>query len=1596
MPKTIDSLQIEIKASATQAEKAIDSLCASLGNLQKSVNGSSFDKFTKSAQAVSSETKKLSISLSNIGNRTKVMTKSVGHANNIFKSSKGAVGLFSKSLKGLEKSAGSTSNVLEKLASKVGKFYNDIYLFQRLGNSLWSSIKSSMDYIEVLNYFEASFGQVAERAVSNFEEAGYNSAKEYYQSFKEQALRETKKLTGFMLTNNGTLENTGSKSLGLDPTETMNYQAQFAQMASSMGVASSTAVKLSDALTKIGADLASVKNLDFNQVWGDMASAMVGMSRTVDKYGVNIRNANMQTKLAELGINATVSSLSQADKALLRTIILLDSTKYAWGDLADTLNQPANQLRLISANFKNLTRMIGNLFLPVVARVLPYVNALVIALQRLVTLIGKFFGVNISALTQSVGGGGGSDALSDILDESDALGESLDDASGSAKKLKQNLMGVDELNIINEDQNNGGAGDLGGIGGLLDGAFDQALDDYIDAWNKAFDNLNNRAQELADKIAEFFKKLFSPIAKAWEIEGENVIESWRKAIKSLGELLKQIGSDFMDVWLEPETVRLFENLFHVIADIGQIVEALTTNFRTAWAEGERGKDIFRAIRDIAVVISESIRMVADYTVDWAKSLNFAPILESIKLLLQEIASIMPDVMSVLEHGYENFLEFAKYALEDALPRILDICRDLVHKINWKGLSDDLNKISDAFLEIKIVLVDWIINAFEKLKDIIVNFINGGYISKLADDFKNLADGLKNASSLGEVLNAIFDFGDERLSSFTELMSNIIQKVNEFVKNLNSVDPNTGETPIQTIGKRIGGMINSFFGNLDTASLGETISNFIVSLEDIIINALGEIDWIQVGEKIGDLLREIDWLKILGKLLQIIGQTLIGLIEARIGIALKAPLESAFLSLAGQLAFGTFALKIVNGICTALTGSGIIGNLTKGFKGLFEKSANQAMTEAGQTIVKTAKGGGWLSGLGTAISTAISVIASAGIGYKAGNGIGSFIDEELYGEFEGGKGYHKLFVETWKGVLDTFGQVGQDIAKGDKRWYEIGGEIIMGLAGGLLGTLETLLYIPVQIFNWFVDGVKSIFGIASPAKNVMFLGEYIMLGIIEGFVAKIGEWWTAIQNVFSNLCTWFEQTIIAPVKDFVGVQLKSHLDNFITNLVSFVETTKEKFAEWKDNVVEAIETFKTRASEKFAEWKRNTEETVSQWVTNVKTAVSQWATDVVSTLETWYTNATNAIKNWFGETKEKFERWKEEVTQIVETWKESIKQKFEEWKNDVVSKVEAFKVETGRKIEEFKANVENLIEQFKTNTRAKFEAWKADVTSIIERWKTEAQSKIEDFKNKAQSFIEEFKTRTEAKFNEWKASVISKVEEFRDKTVSAINNFKTKALEAIESFATNAKQRIEDFVAKTKAFFTEWKDKIVSTFEQLKQSAIEKCRNMVSGCKEWFESHHWNFDGIRQGLGQAFDSAIEWCKQKWEGFKGWLSNIGDSVRNLFDGGAMDVRRSSGYYYNGYSTYATGGFPEDGWFRASHGELIGQFDNGQSVVANNNQIIEGIQGGVERAVSSVLAPYLADIADNTRRTADKKNSVVIDGREIVSAYDSRKARNGFSFT
>lgn len=544
------------------------------------------------------------------------------------------------SLNRLPSSMNKVKRSTKGLVSAIGMFYAKCFLLIRAIKGLWGAVEKAMDFIEVYNYFSAAMGELANNATDDWSKLGYDSAEAYYDSFEERSLELTKKMTGYEVGENGQLTSTGIKNLGLDPTVLLNYQAQFAQVANSMGVASEDALLLSKSLTMLGADLASIKNEDFETVWKNMASGMVGMSRAVDKYGTNIRNAAMQEKLDALGINAKVAALSQADKAMLRTIIMVEDSKYAWGDLARTLEQPRNQIRMLQAAWSNMCRTMGALFTGLVAKIVPYINVLLMALTRLFQFIAKIFGISLPDISSQAGGG-----MEDLGDAIGGVGDAMEDANGDAKKLKGNLLAIDELNVINsKDDSGSGQSGLGGYGGALSDALKDLLSDYDDVWNKAYDNLRDKVNEWLDWLLDFFRRGdYYGLGKA--------IADWlTKALKSIDwdriyQFAEKFGkglAEFLNGLIQPE---LFYQIGRTMAGLLNTAFHFVGSFVETFDWKKAGLSLANLVNGffdelqpayIAKTISNALKGVLDMTIEFLKKTDWEKVGYSVMEFLSNI------------------------------------------------------------------------------------------------------------------------------------------------------------------------------------------------------------------------------------------------------------------------------------------------------------------------------------------------------------------------------------------------------------------------------------------------------------------------------------------------------------------------------------------------------------------------------------------------------------------------------------------------------------------------------------------------------------------------------------------------------------------------------------------------------------------------------------------------------------------------------------------------------------------------------------------------------------------------------------------------
>ena len=392
------------------------------------------------------------------------------------------------------------------LAAAFGRFYATYLLVIRGIKSLWKSIEGTTDYIEAFNYYTVAFNKVGKEWGKDFEKFGYDNAEDYAQSFGSRVNELLGKMSGLKVdVDGGLISESGMKNLGLNLQEITQYASQLASITNSLGQTGEVTTAISKSMTMLAGDISSLFNVDFSTVATNLQSGLIGQSRALYKYGIDITNATLQTYAYKYGIEKAVSEMSQAEKQQLRLLAILDQSKVSWGDLANTINSPSNMIRQFTNNVKEAGMVLGQLFIPVLQKVLPVINGVVIAIKRLLVSVANLLGIKIDFSSFGQGVSGYNEDLEDTADALDKVGT-------SAKNAQSGIRAFDKLKVISTPKSSGSGSGAGGAGIDLTKEIMDATAEYEKVWQEAFDKMQNTAMEWADKI----EKLLEPVKKLFK------------------------------------------------------------------------------------------------------------------------------------------------------------------------------------------------------------------------------------------------------------------------------------------------------------------------------------------------------------------------------------------------------------------------------------------------------------------------------------------------------------------------------------------------------------------------------------------------------------------------------------------------------------------------------------------------------------------------------------------------------------------------------------------------------------------------------------------------------------------------------------------------------------------------------------------------------------------------------------------------------------------------------------------------------------------------------------------------------------------------
>ena len=343
------------------------------------------------------------------------------------------------------KSFGVLGTGISSTAAKLGVYY---LAFQRIANVVSGWLKSANDYIENVNLFQVSMGEF------------YDEAFAYAQLVGDR--------------------------LGIDPSEWMRNQGVFMSMANGFGLAREQAYALSEGLTELSYDLSSLYNEDVEQSALRLQSALSGEIEPIRRLGISISQATLQEYALTHGIEESVTAMTEQEKALLRSLVLMEGAARvgAIGDFAKTLESPANAMRVFRQQVTQLGRALGSVLLPIIVQILPWVQAFVEILTDGIRALASLVGFTMPDWDTSDWGSG-------ITMGADDATDAIDDTAKSAKKLKRELLGIDELTILEPTSSSGASGLDEGVSGWASGL------EIPNIWDQqAISDIRSKADEI--------------------------------------------------------------------------------------------------------------------------------------------------------------------------------------------------------------------------------------------------------------------------------------------------------------------------------------------------------------------------------------------------------------------------------------------------------------------------------------------------------------------------------------------------------------------------------------------------------------------------------------------------------------------------------------------------------------------------------------------------------------------------------------------------------------------------------------------------------------------------------------------------------------------------------------------------------------------------------------------------------------------------------------------------------------------------------------------------------------------------------------------
>lgn len=729
----IDSLNIEIKSSASNAASSISALESSLKKLNKQLGIKEGTKFINTINSIASAVDTLTGKINSMGNMSSGFYKAAQGAENVSAATKKA-----------------TENTKQLLAvvDKVSKGFGDYS--KMVDRAFQMDIGKALDTKSFSDLGKETEKMLpALREVQDFMppdlSASIIQTKEYSNAI-EHISKATERL-GLPDKYYEPIETTGE---WVDAEKVDDTIKQIGTLKHEMeGVKKVSFTK--DALPNL---LVLEKNLEglsqkFNELAGKGANLFKGMliplKLASKEYVEKFENMQATVSKFQQRFRASMTKVSQFWAKTMRTFTfmlvrkaitaIIEEANNAIQSLAQFSNAMGTQFNQsisnLVADFQYLGRSIVSVFAPLLEMIAPIIDAIVNKIATLLSYIGMLFAAlgGKSSFTR---------AKKTATDYGKAMGGAAKNTGKAAKALSNLTMGIDELNILQE--HNAGGGGAGGGGSPLEGWEEVEIPDWI--------------KGLSEKTKRTLGDLFEPMLKAWRAAKNYILSGWEYMTNQMKLLLASVWRDFLRVWKSDVVTNIFYQLLMMVGDIERVIGNLAKRFREAWDNADAGYNILMNIAKAIYKIVEHARNVTLYMVRWSDELTFDPLIQSLLRLTDSFIRLADFIGGVFEDVMENVvLEYIGWLIEEGLPHLNNTIAEVIDAFNFDKIRQDLEPFEKAFVTVLENIHTGTTNAFGNLGKQLAEFTDSKQFTVFLVNISKII-GMISAEDVEKVLTGL--------------------------------------------------------------------------------------------------------------------------------------------------------------------------------------------------------------------------------------------------------------------------------------------------------------------------------------------------------------------------------------------------------------------------------------------------------------------------------------------------------------------------------------------------------------------------------------------------------------------------------------------------------------------------------------------------------------------------------------------------------------------------------------------------------------------------------------------------------------------------